>query len=222
VQSDDVLGSLAGDIRAMHIRLGYIFINLKIFLLDMGAYEEYMDFMRKLRSEIFFPIAERLRKFSITANQLTALSFLCGLISVYFLFRIHWLFVLFALLHLFLDGLDGVLARITETTIRGKFLDQISDRAIIWLVMLKSYFYFGDYIILIFTVLLLAKDLIYLFSRMKYPVWFSRTTVMSIYLFGPVISWAYTLGGLVVGVVAVYSLLLQLAYFLETRKHTFF
>ena len=88
--------------------------------------------------------------------------------------------------------------------------------------MLKSYFYFGDYIILIFTFLLLAKDLIYLFSKMKYPAWFSRTTVMSIYLFGPVISWAYTLGGLVVGVVAVFSLLLQLAYFLETRKHNFF
>lgn len=188
----------------------------------MGAYEDYMNFIRKLRDELFYPLAEQLRKLSITANQLTALSFLCGLISVYFLFRIHWLFILFAFLHLFLDGLDGVLARITETTVRGKFFDQISDRTTIWLIMLKSYFYFGDYIILIFTFLLLAKDLIYLFSKMKYPAWFSRTTVVIIYFFGPVISWAYTFGGLVVGVVAVYSLLLQLAYFLETRKRNFF
>ncbi len=188
----------------------------------MGMYEDYMNFMRKLRSELFYPLTEQLRKLSITANQLTALSFLCGLISVYFLFRIHWLFVLFALLHLFLDGLDGVLARITETTVRGKFFDQISDRATIWLIMLKSYFYFGDYIILIFTFLLLAKDSIYLFSKMKYPAWFSRTTVMIIYFFGPAISWAYTFGGLVVGIVAVYSLLLQLAYFLETRRKDIF
>ncbi len=188
----------------------------------MGGYENYMDFMRKLRSELFYPLAEQLRKLSITANQLTALSFLCGLISVYFLFRIHWLFIFFALLHLFLDGLDGVLARITETTERGKFFDHSVDRMIIFLVMLKSYFYFGDYIILVFTFLLLAKDLIYLFSKMKYPAWFARTTVVIIYFFGPVISWAYTLGGLVAGVVAVYSLLLQLAYFLEMRQNRFF
>ena len=68
---------------------------------------------------------------------MTALSLLCGLAAVYFLFQHYLLFLLFGLLHLLADALDGVIASITRETALGKYFDYGTDNLIALLLVLK-------------------------------------------------------------------------------------
>ena len=112
---------------------------------------------REVRDRLFNPLARKLVKIKVTANILTTLAFICGLSAAYFLFADYRLFVLFIILHLFLDGLDGVVARITKPTTFGDYFDHITDQIVGLLLLGKIYLYLQDYFVLIIIFLELEK-----------------------------------------------------------------
>lgn len=181
-------------------------------------YDDFMESTRRFRSWLFDPLAGFLIKLKITANHLTTLSLLAGIIALYFLFQAHFLFIIFILLHLFLDGLDGVVARLTKPSPFGDYYDHIGDQALLFITLIKIYFFLQDYYILIIAALFLTAYSIHFSSQKKYPALYVRTLSFLILLFTPlhppIIA---TLIYLIVGVAVLYSLLQQLRYFLHTR-----
>ncbi len=122
---------------------------------------------RKKRTELLEPVGKFLIKLRIKAIYLTVLSLILGVTAVYFLFRNNLYFIIFGILHLLFDGLDGIVARATKTTRLGAHLDNISDRLILVLVLVKSYFYFRDYFILIVLGIYILHHLIFILSDLK-------------------------------------------------------
>lgn len=183
----------------------------------MDMQEKLIEYVKRIRSKLFEPIAKKVVKIGISANLITSLSFLSGLTAVYFLFVNHWLFVTFIILHLLLDGFDGVVARITTQTRFGDYFDHISDQIVGVLLLVRIYFYLQDYYVLIVTMLSLMVYSVYFISKKKYPCWFSRTTIAIMLLFLPL---SYdlipTLTYLTAGVLAAYSLIRQIDYFVRT------
>ncbi len=160
------------------------------------------------RSKSLRPTALLLRRCHITANHLTFVSFLCALLAAYFLFESHSLFVLFALLHLLFDGLDGVIARESTKTKYGAHYDYLSDRSATFFLLLKMGFFLKDYYIFIVLVLFVLTQIVYVVSKFKAPILFSRTIFLFLLIF-----WQPTLGYLTEGVVALYCLARQLQWF---------
>src|SRR3989344_7802819 len=137
-----------------------------------------MDIVRKFRayrSKKLERIAQPLVKAGLAANHLTFLSLLSGIATIYYLFSGYYLFALFALLHLFFDGLDGVVARITKPTLFGKYFDLISDSAVTFLILLKAGFYLQEFYAYIAAGLFLLALLIHLGSKLQAPMLFLRT-----------------------------------------------
>ena len=72
--------------------------------------------------------AQILKNLRIKADQITLFGFLLGLLVVPALaYQAYSLALLFLLLNRFADGLDGAVARLTEPTDRGAFLDISCD-----------------------------------------------------------------------------------------------
>ena len=72
--------------------------------------------------------AQILKNLGIKADQITLFGFLLGLLVVPALaYQAYSLALLFLLLNRFADGLDGAVARLTEPTDRGAFLDISCD-----------------------------------------------------------------------------------------------
>lgn len=91
-----------------------------------------MVITQKIRAKLFWPLLDLLQKMGVTANTLTFLSLLAGL-AFCPLFFYSKLFALAMLaLHIFLDGLDGPLARHTgKASRKGSFTDTMSDQIVI-------------------------------------------------------------------------------------------
>lgn len=167
---------------------------------------------RTVRSQKLKDVASKLRKRGITADHLTLLSFLAGLVAVFFLFRNHKLFILFGIIHLFFDGIDGVVARLTKVTVFGTYFDFITDGLIGIFLLAKTFMVVNDYYIIVFIFLTIFTQMIYFFSHFTYPILFIRTTTMIIYMFNFI-----TLGYLIVGVLSLYSLILQLHHYVKIK-----
>ena len=64
----------------------------------------------------------------LSANKLTILGFVCGLIAaICILFNSHYLAFVFFCLNRLADGLDGAVARLSTPSNRGGFLDIVAD-----------------------------------------------------------------------------------------------
>lgn len=187
--------------------------------MSKGHYQQWLESNRTIKSKLFKSAGAFFLKLKITANRMTFFSFIFGLISMYFLFQNHPLFILFAALHLLADGLDGVLARLTKPTAFGKYFDYFTDRSISLLILVKIYLYLQDYYVILVIFLFVLMQSIYALSRFKYPVVFFRTAgligLSFIPLFPP--NPFLTLGYLIVGIISLFTLLLQFKYFLRTR-----
>lgn len=73
-------------------------------------------------------LAQRLIQWGFNANQVTVIGFLIGISALPLLaFEHYWLALLAILLNRLLDGLDGTIARLTQTSDRGGFLDIVLD-----------------------------------------------------------------------------------------------
>lgn len=95
--------------------------------------------MKELVDALLRPLIRRLKSSGVQPGQITVLAFLANLISLYFLFENHFYFVLFMLFNIFLDNLDGRLARATSTTSKfGDALDKFSDHSYGIFLFLKA------------------------------------------------------------------------------------
>ncbi|HPY40976.1 MAG TPA: CDP-alcohol phosphatidyltransferase family protein [Thiolinea sp.] len=73
-------------------------------------------------------LARRVIQWGFNANQMTVIGFLIGISALPLLaFEHYWLALLAILLNRLLDGLDGTIARLTQTSDRGGFLDIVLD-----------------------------------------------------------------------------------------------
>ncbi|MBI2103313.1 CDP-alcohol phosphatidyltransferase family protein [Candidatus Woesearchaeota archaeon] len=172
-----------------------------------------LEKFRIYRSEKFLPVGKFFLKYQITANLMTCLSFLAGLGAVYFLFQNHLYFILLGLLHLTLDGIDGIIARASAPTLFGKYLDHFSDQMIGLLLILKIAFTNNDYFIYIIAALVFFSQLFYSLSKMKAPAFFPRTSLTILLLFNQV-----TLAFLVAGIIGLYSLAMQLIWAMQKSR----
>jgi hypothetical protein len=182
-------------------------------------YQPFLESSRKFRSKLFEPLGRFLLKFKISANLMTFISFVFGLTTVYFLFQNYFLFILFASLHLLADGFDGILARLTQTTLHGKYFDFLTDRTITLLILAKMYFYLQDYYLVLVILLFFLSQIIHLLSDFTYPIIFFRTgglLFLSLYPLFPAIPFL-TFGYLVAGIFSLYILLRQLKHFLRIK-----
>jgi phosphatidylglycerophosphate synthase len=181
-----------------------------------------MSRLRIYRSKHLKPIAEFLLKLGFTANKLTALSFICGVLAVYFLFQDYYWFLVFAFLHLGLDSLDGVVARLSEPTRYGNYFDHVGDNIVALIALIKLAWYLQDYYVYLIAGLYFTEMLIFFTSKMRAPAIFVRSgsLVVLIILSSGLVSKPeiyYIIGYLIVGVTSVFMLAKQLEWFL--RKH---
>lgn len=73
-------------------------------------------------------LAQQVIQWGFNANQVTVIGFLIGISALPLLaFEHYWLALLAILLNRLLDGLDGTIARLTQTSDRGGFLDIVLD-----------------------------------------------------------------------------------------------
>ena len=155
--------------------------------------------------------------FGISANMMTVFALIVGIVAVYFLFNNHLLFVILGMVHLLADGLDGLIAKASQPTKFGQYFDLISDRTIAFLILLKVALHLQDYYFFIILGLYVLTQLVYFFTRLEAPVVFIRTATMigmTIYvLYEPLL----IIGYLIAGVFIVYSLALQLQWFVKKR-----
>ena len=84
--------------------------------------------LNKLTRPVLAVAAKQLKKQRVTANQVTVVGFLVGMLALPLLAfgEYHWALAAI-LLNRLADGLDGALARVTKTTDAGGFLDITLD-----------------------------------------------------------------------------------------------
>ncbi len=175
--------------------------------------QDYLEKFRIYRSKKLLPLGQFFLRCHISANVMTTFAFLVGLGAVYFLFQNHLFFILLGLLHLTLDGIDGVIARASTPTLFGKHFDNASDQLIGILLLLKIAFVTQDYVVYLIATIVFVGQLFYILSKLTAPAFFSRMSLMLLLFFDQV-----TLGFLVAGVIGLYTLALQLAWIIPKKN----
>ena len=178
---------------------------------------DLVDDFRDYRTKKLEKIARAVAKTGLRANHLTFLSLCSGAAATYFLFDSYYLFALFALLHLFFDGIDGVLARVTKPTTYGKYFDLLSDSGVTFLALLKVAWHLHELYAYIAAGLFLLALLIHLKFKLQTPMLFMRTASVIALLVAthplfPFTAMALTAGYLTAGGVSLYSLARQLQW----------
>lgn len=140
-------------------------------------FNERMENFRQWRSRNFAAVGKVFVRLHLSANILTTLALLCGLVSVYFLFQTYWLFVLFGILHIFFDSMDGVVARLTKPSRFGHFYDICCDRLIELLFLVKVGYVLQDYFAYLVVGITLLAQIFFFMSREQAPILFTRTLV---------------------------------------------
>jgi len=92
----------------------------------------WMEKTQEIRARLFLPVLKVLVAAKITPDFLTFMSFCCGIAACYvYMINPLWAFILI-FLHVFIDGLDGPLARHMKVDSRkGSFTDTMSDQAVV-------------------------------------------------------------------------------------------
>ncbi len=186
-------------------------------------YFKYIEKFQKYRSKKLSFIGEKLVKIGVTANFLTFLSLVSGLLAVYFMGSNYLYLVIFALLHLLFDGLDGVVARIRGHTVFGAYFDLAVDNLIAILVFLRVSAYLNDYIPFIIAILFFFALLNFFITKLKAPIIFMRTAALGVFIIAtfPNFPWTRELlifGYMVGGATTLFSLAKQLQWVLERRN----
>lgn len=101
-----------------------------------------MLWSQKLRAKMLRPLLEWMSKIGVTPNHLTIASLVTGLIGAFLLAVVYKdlrpVGMLFILLHVILDGMDGPLARHKGVeSNRGSFIDTACDQIVITAVTIS-------------------------------------------------------------------------------------
>ncbi len=176
---------------------------------------DIIERFRDYKSAKFSGLGRGFLKFGISANVMTLLSLVFGVVAVYYLFASYWLFALFALLHLCADAMDGVIARVSGGTVFGKKFDFGVDQLIVILVMVKLGWFLQDYYAYVAAGLYSLANVMYYITDFKLPILFTRTVTLVLMgvWFLPIKIIVFTIPEatyITTGVASVYSLARQL------------
>lgn len=154
-------------------------------------------------------------KIGVSANTMSLFQLAMGLAAVYSLFVSYPLFIIFSVLHLMGDAMDGVIARLTKTTKIGKYLDHYTDRTVTFLIIIKIGWFLQDYYAYIIAGLFLLVQISYALSHFKAPILFTRTlTLILVTLILPFPTFL-PIVYLVTGIAVVYSMARQLQWWIS-------
>jgi len=182
--------------------------------------DKFINDFRKYRSRKLSGVGRNLRYLGITANLLTFLSLISGLLAIYYLFSNYSLFVIFTLLHLLFDSFDGVVARISKTTKFGKYFDIGSDSLITLLAIIKTGWFLQDYYYYFVGGLFFIALAIHFRSKLIAPIIFLRTPTFLILMVASSRQFLYTrtlfiVGLTAAGIVSLYSLAKQVEWLVK-------
>lgn len=91
------------------------------------------------------PLCRLLKKFNITANQVTWMAFLMNPFLFWAIYKgFFGVAVILLLANRIFDGIDGILARMTEKTQKGAFIDLVFDYVFYATIPLAFAFYDAD------------------------------------------------------------------------------
>ena len=177
--------------------------------------------LRIFRSKKFSKFGKYLVSKNITPNYLTLLSLISALLAVYFLFDNWYLLVVFTFLHLILDAMDGVVARISGSTKLGEFFDNFADNFPVFLIFIKFGWLVGDNYVYIIAGLFLIEMVIFFGTKLESPFIPMRTVafILLILLTSPIfvnikLSWIFFVS-LIGGIFSVYGLARQLQWYIN-------
>jgi phosphatidylglycerophosphate synthase len=159
---------------------------------------------------------------NITANHLTFLSLITGILAIYFLFTNWGLLLLFTALHLLFDAMDGVVARLTKETLKGRYFDLTADSLPVILLFLKIGWFIQDVYAYVSAGLFTLSLIIFFISKFKAPFVPMRTAglIMAILFTSPLFISPYTslltFSYIIGGVFSLYALARQLQWFTRT------
>lgn len=123
-------------------------------------------------------------KIGITPNHLSSLNILVNVMVWFFLYKSPIIFSYLLLLHFLLDTLDGYYAQtFDKKTNLGAILDHAGDVSFSFLILIKSYFYFGYWWILLSITLTLA-ELIYVTRKKLTEEKFPTIIYLVFFIFG--------------------------------------
>ncbi len=103
--------------------------------------------IKDFKNEKLHAFTGRLHKKGITANMVSALSLLLGLIAAYFVFKNSLIYAIFIVLATVLDMLDGALskhqAQAKRSAFPGWLIDFFCDRTIFLAILISACFYYS-------------------------------------------------------------------------------
>ena len=174
------------------------------------------------REKKFVKPAKFLIKNKVTANHLTVISLVSGVLAIYFLFNNWYLLILFTILHILFDAFDGVVARLSKENISGKYFDLGSDSLPVFLIFLKIGWFINDFYAYVVAGLFLLSLMIFFISKMQAPFVPMRTAALIIVIlitipFFQVINFLLISAYLLGGIFCVYSLARQLQWFISKK-----
>jgi phosphatidylglycerophosphate synthase len=127
----------------------------------------WMERTQEIRARLFLPLMKLLVALKVTPNYLTFISFCCGIAACYvYMVNPFWAFVLI-FLHVFIDGLDGPLARYQKIdSPKGSFTDSMSDNAVVAATTIL-FMWLGKLGVLVGSLYILAYTLVVLFAMAR-------------------------------------------------------
>ena len=131
---------------------------------------QFIEQTREYRDKKLNTIGRSLKRLGISPNILSFFSLLTGLTAMYFAFTHLGYFILFALLHVTFDGLDGVVARLGTPSSYGAYLDIGVDTFITLLILIKIGYYINDFYPYIIAGLFTLAVLIHMITKLKAPI----------------------------------------------------
>ena len=154
-------------------------------------------------------------KLSITANQISVICLVLGLISVAFLFNNHYLFVIFMILHLFFDKLDGVVARLTNSVTKsGEWLDYYIDQFVAIILLGKSFFFLNPYLVVLTGSYFIVHHGVFILTKDRKFLIGSRTTLTICFILT-----LFNLGLFISVISSFFGIVAQIIMFLKTKEN---
>ncbi|MBS3076038.1 CDP-alcohol phosphatidyltransferase family protein [Candidatus Pacearchaeota archaeon] len=141
--------------------------------------------LKKHKDNFFIPFLKFFERIDISPSMLTIISFILGIVSIFFLFTNKIIFIILILLHLLLDGLDGSLARYQKkvSKIWGD-IDYYSDHIVLICLIIASAFILKEkQIPILLLILIIINNFVYVFFNQKYEIIAIRMVYVIIAIF---------------------------------------
>lgn len=99
--------------------------------------------IKSFKNEKLHALTFRLHQKGITANTVSAVSFLLGIIAAYFAFKNSLYYAVFIIPATLLDILDGALSKHETNKKYGWLIDFLCDRGIMFAILIAASFYYS-------------------------------------------------------------------------------